>query len=73
MALKGARFDLDAARRAYDREREPLGFRFMAHDYIVMREPSLGWAPITRTVLLCAFKNREVPVIVPVVPIALTK
>jgi len=42
MALKGARFDLDAARRAYDREREPLGFRFMAHDYIVMREPSLG-------------------------------
>jgi hypothetical protein len=38
-----------------------------------MRDPSLGCAPMMRMPLFCSFRNREVPVIVPVVPIALTK
>jgi hypothetical protein len=38
-----------------------------------MREPSLGCAPITRTASLRSLRKREVPVMLPVVPIALTK
>ena len=38
-----------------------------------MREPSLGCAPMIRTAGFFSFRKRETPVIVPVVPIALTK
>jgi len=38
-----------------------------------MREPSAGWAPTMRTAGFFSFRKRDVPVMVPVVPIALTK
>ena len=38
-----------------------------------MREPSLGCAPMMRTAGFFSFRKRETPVMVPVVPIALTK
>jgi hypothetical protein len=38
-----------------------------------MREPSLGWAPMICTAGFCSFKKRDTPVMVPVVPMALTK
>ena len=38
-----------------------------------MREPSFGCAPMIRTAGFFSFRKRETPVIVPVVPIALTK
>jgi hypothetical protein len=38
-----------------------------------MREPSLGCAPMIRTAGFFSRRKRETPVIVPVVPIALTK
>ena len=38
-----------------------------------MREPSLGWAPMMRIAGFYSFKNRDTPVMVPVVPMALTK
>lgn len=38
-----------------------------------MREPSPGCAPTMRTPGFFSFRKRETPVMVPVVPIALTK
>ena len=38
-----------------------------------MREPSLGCAPTMCTAEFFSFRKRETPVMVPVVPIALTK
>ena len=38
-----------------------------------MREPSLGCAPMMRIAAFFSFRKRLTPVIVPVVPIALTK
>ena len=38
-----------------------------------MREPSAGCAPTMRTSGFCSFRKRDTPVMVPVVPIALTK
>ena len=38
-----------------------------------MREPSAGCAPRMRTAGFFSFRKRDTPVIVPVVPIALTK
>jgi len=42
MALKGARFDFDAARRAYRQDLPPLTFPFDGTVFRVLREPSLG-------------------------------
>ena len=38
-----------------------------------MCEPSLGWQPTIWISLRCSFRKRDTPMIVPVVPIALTK
>ena len=38
-----------------------------------MREPSFGCAPMIRISGFFSFRKRDTPVIVPVVPIALTK
>jgi hypothetical protein len=38
-----------------------------------MREPSLGWAPMMRTAGFFSLRKRATPVMVPVVPMALTK